>query len=103
MLFKSRIKEEKATVEKMIRLYCRKMHKRKELCLGCTDLQEYAFARLNKCLFGQNKPVCSKCPVHCYKPDYKEIMREVMRFSGPRMIFSSPILSLLHLYRSYKS
>lgn len=100
MIFRTRIEEEKATVKKMIALYCRKKHHQKALCTECMELDEYAMKRLDKCQFGNMKTVCAKCPVHCYKPDRKEQIREVMIFAGPQMLLYHPWLAILHTYRS---
>ena len=62
-------------------------------------LASYSEERLDRCQFGNGKPTCRKCPVHCYKPDMREMIREVMRFSGPRMIFRHPIAAIRHLAR----
>jgi hypothetical protein len=81
----------------MIRIYCQGAHAtRKQLCRDCAGLQEYALARLDKCPFGASKGACSECPVHCYKPEQREKIRVVMRYSGPRMFLSHPLLSLYH-------
>lgn len=45
----------------------------------------------------EKKPTCNKCPIHCYKPEPKEQMRLVMRYSGPRMLLKHPILAVRHL------
>lgn len=92
-----RINREKRTVEKMIRLFCRKKHQQEELCKECQELLEYAKFRLEKCRFGEQKTTCEKCPVHCYKPQMRERMRVVMRFSGPRMLLYHPLDALRHL------
>ena len=42
-----------------------------------------------------------KCPVHCYRPEMKERIRMVMRWSGPRMIIYHPIAAIKHLMRYY--
>ena len=95
----TRIEEEKRVVRWMIELYCRKNHGRKALCPECYTLVSYCEERLEHCQFGNGKPTCRKCPVHCYKPDMRERIREVMRFSGPRMIFHHPIAAIRHLAR----
>ena len=100
MLFRSRIEEEKVTVSRMIGLYCKKRHHQKKLCTNCQDLHDYAMQRLDKCVFGNKKTVCAKCPVHCYKHDRREEIREVMIFGGPQMLLYHPWLALLHTYRS---
>ena len=94
-----RIEEEKAVVEQMIRLYCRKKEGNVELCPSGQELLDYAFKRLDRCRYGAEKPTCKKCPIHCYRPDMKERIKEVMRWSGPRMILYHPTAAILHLIR----
>ena len=73
---------EKEMVSQMIALYCRKHHGGKGgLCPQCRALEEYARARSDKCPFMEEKTFCSNCKVHCYKPEMREKIREVMRFS----------------------
>ena len=93
---------EKETVTLMIRLYCRKKHGGKELCPACAELDAYARLRSDKCPFMETKTFCSNCRVHCYKKDMREKIREVMRFSGPRMIFHHPIMAIRHVIESKK-
>ena len=93
---------EKETVSLMIRLYCRKKHGGKELCPACAELDAYARLRSDKCPFMETKTFCSNCKVHCYKKDMREKIREVMRFSGPRMIFHHPIMAIRHVIESKK-
>jgi len=94
---------EKKTVKKMIRIFCAAKHgSKKSLCIDCLELSEYATKRLEFCKFGENKPTCQKCPVHCYKPEMKTRIQEVMRYSGPRMLFHSPLLAILHLFKSIR-
>ena len=94
---------EKEVVSLMIRLYCRKKHGTKEgLCPACAELDAYAKSRSDHCPFMETKTFCNNCKVHCYKPEMRERIREVMRFSGPRMIFYHPILAVSHLIESKK-
>lgn len=83
----------------MISLYCRKKHgsKKGTLCPDCQALLDYAAFRRSVCPHGDKKPFCSNCPIHCYKPDMKEKIRAVMRFSGPRMLLHHPIIACSHL------
>ena len=118
------IEREKQTVEAMIRLYCKgKRHGETEngtahrssahlsvfrfplsvfhvppLCPQCQALLDYAIQRLEHCRFGEDKPSCTRCPVHCYKPDMREQIRQVMRYSGPRMLLHDPVLAIGHLW-----
>jgi hypothetical protein len=54
---KSRITREKKIVELMIRLYCKRKERNRELCPACQDLLKYAHARLEHCPFGEKKSV----------------------------------------------
>jgi len=92
-----RIKREKKTIQYVIMLYCRKLHHASDgLCSDCKELLDYAMRRLDRCPFQQSKPTCAKCMVHCYKPSMREKIRQVMRYSGPKMVYYHPILALLH-------
>jgi len=85
------------TVRLMIGLYCRRRHGGKELCDNCRELAAYAEARIRGCHYGEKKPACSRCPIHCYKPEMRGRITEVMRFAGPRMTWRHPVLAILHL------
>ncbi len=93
----TRIEREQQTVEQMIRIYCRHREGNRELCADCTALLNYARKRLENCRFGEDKSSCRKCTVHCYRPDMKERIRAVMRYSGPRMIFYHPLAAIRHI------
>ena len=94
---------EKKTVALMIRLYCQKKHgTKKELCPECRALHDYAMLRSDKCPFMETKTFCSNCRVHCYKKDMREKIRDVMRFSGPRMILHHPVMAVRHVIESKK-
>ncbi|RYU56470.1 nitrous oxide-stimulated promoter family protein [Aliivibrio finisterrensis] len=90
-------------VSAMIEIYCKKNHHSEALCKECQQLMDYAEVRLDRCPYGENKPTCNTCPIHCYKPEPKEQMRLVMRFSGPRMLLNHPILAIRHLLSEKKN
>ena len=93
-----KIQKEKETVEKFIHLYCEKKHESssKTLCSKCQNLLEYSHQRLDQCQYREDKPTCRKCPVHCYRPIMREEIRQVMRFSGPRIVFRAPAVWIRH-------
>ncbi len=53
-----RLVRERETLEAMIRIRCRDVHRRAAggLCEDCRDLLRYAGERLEKCPFGEDKP-----------------------------------------------
>ena len=77
---------------------CQVGHGGPGLCGECRELLEYSLARLEHCKFGNAKTKCHKCPVHCYRPDMREKIRTVMRFSGPRMLLYHPLEALRYLF-----
>jgi hypothetical protein len=87
------------TITAMVRMYCHgHAHAdRAPLCSDCTRLLDYATRRLERCVFGDTKPNCSDCIVHCYRADMREQIRTVMRWAGPRMLLRHPILAIAHL------
>lgn len=93
-----RVKRERKTILAMIQLYCRDNHNGQAgLCAECQALADYAFQRVERCPFKDQKPTCAKCVVHCYKPDMRTRVRTVMRYAGPRMLLSHPGMALMHL------
>jgi hypothetical protein len=93
------VEREIRTVNAMIRIYCSSVHGQEELCAECSELMKYAETRVEKCRFGAEKPACKDCPVHCYSRPMREKIREVMRFSGPRMMWKHPVMAFLHLLK----
>ncbi len=93
-----RIARERKTVEAMIRIACKGRHGTTDgLCPECRELHDFANARLDRCPYQERKPTCSKCLVHCYRPDMREKIRDVMRYAGPRMTRHHPVLTLWHV------
>ena len=88
----------------MIRMYCAGHHGGSEgmLCAECSELLAYAEVRLEKCPFGADKGPCSKCEVHCYKPDMRRRVQAVMRYAGPRMLTKHPVMGLRHVIKGLK-
>lgn len=95
----SRIETEKRVVERMIRLYCDKHEGNHALCADCEELLKYSHQRLTHCPHGELKPTCRKCTIHCYKPRFRKKMKEIMRFSGPRMLLYAPKVAVNHFIR----
>ena len=87
------------TIAAMLRMYCRAHHDAKGavLCPACVALHDYAQRRLERCVFGEAKPTCVNCQVHCYSANMRERVRQVMRWAGPRMLLRHPLLAIRHL------
>ena len=101
---KDRLTREKEILPEMIKIYCNGIHKTKKgnLCNDCQALLNYSIFRLDHCRWGNDKTFCSQCPCHCYKSEMREKIKEVMRYSGPRMMFYHPIICTMHLIETIK-
>ncbi len=102
-----RIARDKKTVAAMTDMYCRDHHPSykdaRGLCPECRELLDYARVRLDRCPFGDGKPTCAKCEIHCYSPAQRQRIATVMRYSGPRMLMRHPMLAIWHLRDSFAS
>ena len=96
----------------MIGIYCRGHHhanrsvasgSEPSLCPDCRRLLTYARSRITACPRMDVKSFCSACPVHCYSREMREKIREVMRWSGPRMLLHHPLMTLHHMWIDYRS
>ncbi|KKN16439.1 hypothetical protein LCGC14_0975810, partial [marine sediment metagenome] len=74
-------------LKRFIETYCSANHGSNDnnLCAECSDLFEYSRTRLEKCPYDP-KPKCKDCQTHCYKPEYRKKIKEVMRFSGMHFV-----------------
>ncbi len=96
-----RLRREQRTIGVMLHIWCKAhpLHARSRpggLCAGCEGLFDYASYRLFKCPYGEEKPTCKTCPIHCYTKDRRKQMHEVMRFAGPRILLRHPALAIWH-------
>ncbi len=82
----------------MVQMFCSHHHGGDVLCADCRKLADYADRKLDLCPYGPEKPTCTNCPIHCYRQQPREQMCEVMRFAGPRMLTTHPVLAVLHIF-----
>jgi hypothetical protein len=94
-----RLRREIRTMQCMVEIYCADHHAKGDdaPCAECREFLEYSERRLEKCPYGERKPTCARCPIHCYKRAQREQARAIMRYAGPRMAFRHPWLSLTHV------
>lgn len=93
----ARLAREWQTMTAMVEIFCRDHHQLVgKICAECRQFLDYAQLRLERCHFGAEKPVCAKCPVHCYQRERREQVRVIMRYAGPRMAWKHPVLSVRH-------
>jgi hypothetical protein len=101
---KKHLARERLTMEKMVGIYCSDHHDEPgdALCSFCRTFLDYAEVRLEKCPYGDDKPTCSNCPVHCYKPVQRTQVKAIMRYAGPRMLLRHPWLAITHKLDGYR-
>ncbi len=99
MQLSPRLAREFKTITAMVSLYCRGNHQSPtgEMCKECRAFLNYARKRLSRCPFSEQKPTCGKCTVHCYSKEMQDEARQIMRYSGPKMVWHHPLLALYHL------
>lgn len=94
---------EKKVITEMVKLYCKKNHKNGELCDECNEILNYSLKRIDHCKFMETKTFCSNCKSPCYNMEMKEKIKQIMKFSGPRMLFYHPLLVIYHIISGLKN
>lgn len=67
------------------------------LCADCRRLLQHGIAKRLQCPYDP-KPMCKKCPTHCYAPGYRERIRQVMRFSGLYLVKHGRLDMVAHYF-----
>jgi hypothetical protein len=69
-----------------------------QLCPNCAKLLKYGLTMRLRCPHTP-KPMCKKCPDPCYRPEYRERIKEVMKFSGMYLLKRGRIDLMYHYFR----
>lgn len=70
---------------------------RYQCCDECRKFLTYAIERRLNCPL-EERPVCKHCQVHCYRSDYREKVRKIMRYSGKALIKKGRLDLLWHYF-----
>lgn len=72
---------------------------RKELllCPDCAALLAHGIRKRRSCPLDP-KPTCKECHIHCYSKEYRASIRQIMAFSGRRMILRGRLDYLWHYF-----
>jgi hypothetical protein len=73
------------------------LRKRGTLCPDCAELLEHGIRRRSLCPLDP-KPSCKKCHIHCYGPAYRQKIREIMAFSGRKLLLRGRLDYLWHYF-----
>jgi len=68
------------------------------LCVECAEFTGYAIARRLKCPLEPDKPACKHCKIHCYSPEQRKRMQEIMSYSGRKLILKGRLDYLRHYF-----
>lgn len=110
------LRKDLKTLALFIRIYCEQRHPNADkqpvelkthgvqaiagrpviLCAECRKLLIHAFTKRSNCPMDP-KPACKHCPNHCYHPTYRAQIREVMKYSGRKLLLSGRLDYLYHL------
>lgn len=111
-----RLNRDLRTLASFVTLYCERRHADREkstvilkahdlsslagrtvcLCAECAKLLKHAVVKRCSCPMDP-KPACKRCPQHCYAPEYRRRIQQVMRYSGRSLLLSGRIDYLFHL------
>lgn len=72
-------------------------HPEDTLCLDCAALLEHGMKKRAFCPL-EPKPTCRSCQIHCYSADYRQKIREIMAYSGRKMILRGRLDYLWHYF-----
>jgi len=67
------------------------------LCQECAGLLEHGIMKRALCPLTP-KPACKNCHIHCYTPAYRQRIREIMAYSGRKMVLRGRLDYLWHYY-----
>lgn len=105
VLMDSKVEGDIRILEKFIQIYCDTKHNTVEkteekglvLCEECWETLNYATYRREVCPLDP-KPTCKNCEIHCYKPEYRHRIKEIMRHSGMTLIKRGRIDLIFHYF-----
>lgn len=66
------------------------------ICPSCAAFLEYAVTKRMKCPLEAEKPTCKRCRIHCYAPQQRQLVREIMSYSGRKLILRGRLDYLIH-------
>jgi hypothetical protein len=67
------------------------------LCPDCRALLDHALLKRRNCPL-EPKPTCRQCHIHCYSKEYRARIREIMAYSGRKMIMRGRLDYLWHYF-----
>jgi hypothetical protein len=99
-------------IGKFVEVYCSGKHKtavkttfqlpfglgERQLCPECSVFMKYAVTRRIKCPLEAQKPTCKHCKVHCYNKSNLAKVKEIMEYSGKRLMLRGRLDYIWHYF-----
>lgn len=70
----------------------------RRVCSECTAFMEYAVTKRIKCPLEAEKPSCKHCRIHCYGKAQREKVREIMSYSGRKLMMLGRLDYVWHYF-----
>ena len=101
----SKVDDDIKVLREFIQIYCDTKHKDRpktrenntNLCSECHDTLSYSSVRREYCPLDP-KPTCKNCEIHCYRPEYRQRIKEIMRHSGMTLIKRGRLDLVFHYF-----
>lgn len=74
-----------------------RLRRKTTICTECAELLEHGIRKRQLCPLDP-KPSCKKCHIHCYGAAYREKIREIMAFSGRKLLLRGRFDYLWHYF-----
>ncbi|SJZ35145.1 Nitrous oxide-stimulated promoter [Trichlorobacter thiogenes] len=68
------------------------------LCPDCAAFLDYAVKKRLNCPLEAEKPTCRRCRIHCYAPQQRALVKQIMAWSGRKMIMRGRLDYLWHYF-----
>ena len=70
----------------------------RRLCSACSEFLAYSMAKRMKCPLESEKPTCKACRIHCYATAQRKKVREIMAYSGWRIMLRGRLDYVWHYF-----
>lgn len=105
-------KKDIRVIAKFVEVYCNGKHSEidkalmtlpedlgnRQFCKNCTEFMEYAIKRRLSCPLEAQKPTCKHCRIHCYNSTNREKVKEIMSYSGRKLMMMGRVDYLWHYF-----
>ena len=96
------MENERKTLTAMRQLYCHDHHAGgTSHARNAATLQSMPIAARGL-PFSNGQATCGHCRIHCYRAEARAAIQEIMRYSGPRMLWRHPLLAIRHMRDSLR-